>query len=103
MDLLLALLLQAAIAPEGADSARLPQLAYAQEAAEDAPRPRVNQGRGFRTDMNALDQSLATESRLERSPRAPAPPAPARSAPGRTTQWNGVPVRMINGRPHGLW
>lgn len=100
MDLLLALSIQSAIAPD-ADSARSPQLSYA-DADEPAPRPRVNQGRGFRTDMNALDQSLATEAQQERRPR-PAERAPLRAAPGRTTQWNGVPVRMINGRPHGLW
>jgi hypothetical protein len=96
MDLILALLLQSAIAPDSANSAHDSRLAYAHEA-EEAPRPRINQGRSW----NALDQSLATESRQERS--QPAPAAPRRAAPGRTTQWNGVPVRMINGQRHGLW
>ncbi|MGQ0659625.1 hypothetical protein [Sphingosinicella sp.] len=104
MDLLLALLLQAAIAPEGADSARAPRLSYTGETAADAaPRPRINQGRSFRTDLNALDQSLAAESRQERSP----PAAPARATPGQATgrviQWNGAPARIINGQPHGIW
>ncbi len=103
MELLLALLLQSAIAPENADSSRAPQLAYANEAADDAPRPRINQGRSFRTDLNALDNSLAIESQQERSPRATARRAPARPAPGRATQWNGVPVRVIDGQRHGVW
>lgn len=103
MDLLLALLLQSAIAPENADSARVPRLAYADEAAEDAPRPRINQGRSFRTDLNALDDSLTIESRQERRPRAATRPAPARPATGRSTQWNGVPVRVIDGQRHGVW
>ena len=99
MDLLLALMLQSAISPQGA----APRLSYADEPAAEAPRPRVNQGRGFRTDLNALDQSLATEAGQERSLRtAPARPAPGR-ATGRVSQWNGAPVRMINGQPHGVW
>jgi hypothetical protein len=96
MELILALLIQSAITPDNAIWARSPRLAYAGEA-EEAPRPRINQGRSW----NTLDQSLATESRQERS--QPAPAAPRRAAPGRTTQWHGVPVRMINGQPHGLW
>lgn len=104
MDLLLALLLQSAIAPDGAASARGPQLSYANEAAAPAaPRPRINQGRSFQIDWNGMDQSLATESRQERRPAAPARAAPARPTPGRTTMWNGVPVRIIDGRAHGLW
>ena len=104
MNLLLALLLQGAIVPEGADSARAPRLSYADDAtAQTAPRPRVNQGRGFRGEWNALDQSLATEARQERGPRPAERAAPTRAAPGGTTQWNGAPVRMINGQPHGVW
>lgn len=99
MDLILALLLQSAIAPD--DAARSPRLAYSGEAVEEAPRPRVNQGRSFRADWNALDQSLAAESRQERD--QPAAARTGRTTPGRTSQWNGVPVRMIDGRPHGLW
>ena len=101
MEMLLALLLQSAIPPDGAAAAPPPRLAYANEAAADAPRPRVNQGRGFRMNFNALDQSLASEAREERRPAAPTRTAPSR--PGRTSMWNGVPVRMINGQPHGLW
>ena len=103
MDLLLALLIQSAIAPDNADTARSPRLVYSSEAAGEAPRPRVNQGRSFRTDWNALDQSLATEARQDRSQPGPARARTGRAVPGRTTQWNGVPVRMIDGRPHGLW
>lgn len=102
MDILLALLLQSAIAPEGPATARGPQLSYAGDAAAEAPRPRINQGRRFQIDWNAMDDSLTGESRQERRPAAPAR-APARPAPNRTSMWNGVPVRMINGQPHGLW
>ena len=100
MEILLALLLQSAAA-DGANPPATPQLAYANEASADAPRPRINQGRSSRIDWSAMDQSLTTESRQERRPAAPARAAPAR--PGRTTLWNGVPVRMVNGQPHGLW
>lgn len=102
MEMLLALMLQSAIAGGAGDSARAPRLSYAHERADDAPRPRLNQGRGFRMDLNALDRSLTGEARQERRP-APAQARPGRAAPGRTTMWNGVPVRMINGQPHGLW
>lgn len=96
MEILLALLIQSAVAQEP------PRLSYAAEAAEEAPRPRVNQGRSFRADWNALDPSLAPEARQERRPAASAPARADRPA-GRTSPWNGVQVRMIDGRPHGVW
>lgn len=102
MEMLLALLLQSATAAHPGP-APAPRLSYVAEAADEAPRPRVNQGRSFRADWNALDQSLATEARQERRPPAGDQSAPARQPPRRTTQWNGVQVRMIDGRPHGLW
>lgn len=100
MELLLALLLQSAAAPEPA-----PRLSYAAEAAEPAePRARVNQGRSARIDWGSLSQSLAAEPRSEQRQEAPAPrAAPQRRAPGRVTIWNGAPIRMVNGQPHGVW
>ena len=81
--MLLALLIQSAIAPDGANAARGPQLSYANEAAaQAAPRPRINQGRSFQIDWNASDQSLSSDSRQERRPVAPARAATGR--PGRT-------------------
>lgn len=78
MEMLLALLLQSAIAPEGP----APRLSYADDAtAQAAPRPRVNQGRHYQVDWNAMDQSLATESRQERRPSVPARTAPPPARP----------------------
>lgn len=99
--MLLALLLQSAAS--GASPPAAPTLAYTNDvAAQSAPRPRINQGRSFRIDWSEMEQSLTTESRQERRPTAPARGS-ARPAPGRTSMWNGVPVRMIDGQPHGLW
>jgi hypothetical protein len=95
MDMILALLIQAAIAPDGAASTPAPRLAYADAATEqDAPRPRVNQGRSAGMPWAAIEQSIATEARRE---------APRPAAQRRQTQATTVPVRMINGQAHGVW
>lgn len=87
MELLLALLIQSTDAP--------PQLTYSLGAAERTS-PRTP--RGGNMDWQALDQSLADDSRRERRLR------PGRRAPApRETMWNGVPVRIINGQVHGIW
>lgn len=97
MDLLLALLLQSAIAPDGA-----PRLSYAQTE-QPAPRPRINQGRSIRLNLDALDRSLSVQAGEEHRSAPPAQARPGRAVPGRVSLWNGVPVRMINGQPHGVW
>lgn len=67
MDMLLALLIQSAIAPDGANAARGPQLSYAsQAAAQPAPRPRINQGRSFQIDWSAASEPSAAAPRQER-------------------------------------
>ncbi|MGE0179205.1 MAG: hypothetical protein AB7O91_05240 [Sphingomonas sp.] len=99
MELLLALLIQSSIAP-AADAGRMPRLSYATEAGQRAPQgPRINQGRSAQIDWEATDESLAAEARRERGRRS----TPARPASGRSTTWNGVPARIIDGRAHGLW
>ncbi len=93
MDIFLALLIQAAIVPDGTASAPAPRLAYADTAAaQDAPRPRINQGR------SALGWAAASQSVPETRQERPRPAASRGQTPA-----NGAPVRMINGQAHGIW
>jgi hypothetical protein len=79
MDLMLALLIQNAVAPQRS---------------VPAPAPRLPYQRSERIDLDALRSSLAAEARRERA---------RSSTPAQETLWRGVPVRIIDGRMHGIW
>lgn len=102
MELLFALMIQSAVAAESPDSARAPRLSY-NAAAQPEPGVRINQSRRSRIDWGAQDETPAADAQQEAPQRAVARPARGRAAPARETTWNGAPVRMIDGRPHGVW
>jgi len=62
-------------------------------AAAEPPR-RVARAQRRRLDLRALDSALAPEARRERD---------RRQSPQRIQTWRGVPVIMVDGRPHGVW
>jgi len=103
MELLFALMIQSAVAAGSPDAARSPRLSYSAAAELPEPGVRINQSRRSRIDWSAMGDSLTAESRQEQPEPPAARPPRGRAAPGRESTWNGAPVRVIDGRRHGIW
>ncbi|MGQ0588909.1 MAG: hypothetical protein ACT4N8_05170 [Sphingosinicella sp.] len=64
------------------------------QAVAEPPRRVARAERSRRLDLRSLDATLASEARRERR---------GRQSPQRIQAWRGVPVVMVDGRPHGIW